>query len=240
MPWVGANLRTIRARGARAIAGLSQGGFCSMNYAARHPELFGVALSYSGAVDTTYDAAARAGFVPILSAIETGLDHVPPGSIFGSPVTDEINWAAHDPTTLAGNLRSTKLFLFTGNGVPGPLDPGLGVGTVGTAGASSIEDGVHLMTTLFHQRLDKLGIASVYDDYGPGTHSWPILGRATCVQSIGPGDGGAEPPRGGPADIRLRGCRRELQPVRLARDDASRRPASSATLAAGPARAASR
>ena len=101
VPWIDANLRTVRARGARAIAGLSQGGFCSMSYAARHPELFGVALSYSGAVDTAYDAAAHAGFVPILSAIEAGLDHVPPGSIFGSPVTDEINWAAHDPTTLA-------------------------------------------------------------------------------------------------------------------------------------------
>ena len=110
---------------------------------------------------------------------------MPPGSIFGSPVTDEINWAAHDPTTLAGNLRSTKLFLFTGNGVPGPLDPGLGGGTVGTAGASSIEAGVHLMTTLFHQRLDKLGIASVYDDYGPGTHSWPYWAR-DLRQSIGP------------------------------------------------------
>ena len=65
-------------------------------------------------------------------------------------MTDEINWAAHDPTTLAGNLRWTKLFLFTGNGMPGPLDPTLGIGT---AGASSIEAGVHLMTTLFHQRL---------------------------------------------------------------------------------------
>ena len=73
VPWVDANLRTISARGARAIAGLSQGGFCSISYAARHPDLFGVALSYSGAVDTTYDAAARAGFVPILSAIEAGL-----------------------------------------------------------------------------------------------------------------------------------------------------------------------
>ena len=182
VPWIDANLRTVRARGARAIAGLSQGGFCSMSYAARHPELFGVALSYSGAVDTAYDAAAHAGFVPILSAIEVGLDHVPPGSIFGSPVTDEINWAAHDPTTLAGNLRWTKLFLFTGNGVPGPLDPTLGLGT---AGASSIEAGVHLMTTLFHQRLEKLGIPSVTDDYGPGTHSWPYWAR-DLRESIGP------------------------------------------------------
>ncbi len=100
-------------------------------------------------------------------------------------MTDEINWAAHDPTTLAGNLRSTKLFLFTGNGVPGPLDPGLGAGTVGTGGVSSIEAGVHLMTTLFHQRLEKLGIPSFTDDYGPGTHSWPYWAR-DLRQSIGP------------------------------------------------------
>ena len=182
VPWVDANLRTVRARGARAIAGLSQGGFCSMSYAARHPDLFGVALSYSGAPDISYDVAAHAGFVAILTGIEVGLDHVAPNSIFGSPVTDAINWAAHDPTTLAGNLRWTKLFLFTGNGQPGPLDPTLGLGTVG---ASSIEAGVHLMTTLFHQRLERLGIPSVFDDYGPGTHSWPYWTR-DLRQSIGP------------------------------------------------------
>src|SRR5581483_2879009 len=37
VPWVDANLRTVRSRGGRAIAGLSQGGFCSMSYAARYP-----------------------------------------------------------------------------------------------------------------------------------------------------------------------------------------------------------
>jgi diacylglycerol O-acyltransferase / trehalose O-mycolyltransferase len=36
IPWIDSNLRTIATRSARAIAGLSQGGFCSMSYAARH------------------------------------------------------------------------------------------------------------------------------------------------------------------------------------------------------------
>jgi S-formylglutathione hydrolase FrmB len=45
IPWVDHGLRTIRARAGRAIAGLSQGGFCSMSYAARHPDLFAAALS---------------------------------------------------------------------------------------------------------------------------------------------------------------------------------------------------
>jgi S-formylglutathione hydrolase FrmB len=171
VPWIDANLRTIATRGERAVAGLSQGGFCSMSYAARHPDLFGVGLSYSGAPDIAYDLVARVGFTAILSAIEVGLDHVAPGSIFGSPVTAEINWAAHDPTALAANLRNTKLFLYTGNGLPGPLDSGL------NPGADTIEGGVHTLTQSFHQRLVDLGIPSFYDDYGPGTHSWPYWAR---------------------------------------------------------------
>src|SRR5205085_8340264 len=48
IPWVDANLRTIAARNGRAIAGLSQGGFGSMTYAARHPDSFVSAASFSG------------------------------------------------------------------------------------------------------------------------------------------------------------------------------------------------
>jgi len=44
---------------------------------------------------------------------------------------------------------------------------------------------VHLLTTMFHARLLKLGIPSFYDDYGPGTHSWPYWAR-DLRQSIGP------------------------------------------------------
>ncbi len=216
VPWIDANLRTVRARGARGIAGLSQGGFCSMSYAARHPDLFGVALSYSGAPDIEYDAAAHAGFLPILTAIEVGFDHVPANSIFGSPVTDRINWAAHDPTTLAGNLRSTQLFLFTGNGTPGPLDSGA------NAGASSIEAGVHLLTKMFHARLVKLGIQSFYDDYGPGTHSWPYWAR-DLRQSIGPVTAALTHPVGGATHVRLHERRRALHAVRLGGDDAPAR-----------------
>jgi hypothetical protein len=100
------------------------------------------------------------------------LDHAPPNSMFGDRLSNEINWAAHDPTMLAGNLRDTNLFMYTGNGVPGPLDSGLP-----NVGAMSIEWGVHQLTTLFHRRLDALGISSQFDDYGSGTHSWPYWAR---------------------------------------------------------------
>jgi S-formylglutathione hydrolase FrmB len=171
IPWVDLNLRTIAARVGRAIAGLSQGGFCSMSYAARHPDLFETALSFSGAPDIAHDLEAQLLVRPIINATEVALDGVPAYSMFGNPLIEELNWAAHDPTTLANNLRGMNLLIYTGNGFPGPLDTGL------NAGASAIENGVHTLTQLFHNRLSALGIPSVYDDYGAGTHSWPYWAR---------------------------------------------------------------
>jgi S-formylglutathione hydrolase FrmB len=56
MRWVDRHLRTIPH--GDAVAGLSMGGFGAMSYAARHPGLFRVAASFSGAVDTQYAAPA--------------------------------------------------------------------------------------------------------------------------------------------------------------------------------------
>jgi S-formylglutathione hydrolase FrmB len=179
IPWVDRDLRTIRSRGGRAIAGLSQGGFCSMSYAARHPDLFGTALSFSGAPDIAYDAEAQSLVTPIINLTETALDDVPANSMFGPRATEEINWAAHDPTTLAENLADTRLFMFTGNGMLGPFDKGP------NPLAEAIEAGVEQLTKLFHARLEALGIPSYFDDYGPGTHSWPYWAR-DLRQSIGP------------------------------------------------------
>ncbi len=148
IPWVDANLRTIADRDGRAIAGLSQGGFCSMSYAARHPDLFETALSFSGAPDTAYDTQAQLLVTPIINATEVFLDGVPADSMFGPRMSEEINWAAHDPTTLANNLRDMNLLMYTGNGSPGPLDP-----SAPNPGAEAIEAGVQQLTILFHDRL---------------------------------------------------------------------------------------
>jgi S-formylglutathione hydrolase FrmB len=172
IPWVDHNLRTISNRDGRAIAGLSQGGFCSMSYAARHPDLFETALSFSGAPDIAYDTEAQLLVTPVINATEVVLDHAAANSMFGPRLTEEVNWAAHDPATLAENLRGMNVFMYTGNGFPGPLDEGLPNG-----GSNVIEGGVEILTRLFHQRLEALGISSYYDDYGPGTHTWPYWAR---------------------------------------------------------------
>lgn len=191
IPWVDRNLQTVAERDGRAIAGLSQGGFCSMSYAARHPDLFAAALAYSGAPDIATDPTVKAGATAVINATEVGLDGVPANSIFGDRATNEINWAAHDPTTLAGNLRGMRLLLFSGTGTPGPLDPP----GPPNPGATGIEAATHLSTESFHRRLGELGIPSSYDSYGPGTHTWPYWAR-DLRRSIAPlMDAFAHPPR---------------------------------------------
>ncbi len=91
-------------------------------------------------------------------------------STFGPHTTEELNWRAHDPPQLATNLSHTKLYLYTGNGQPGPLDP------PGT-GIDQIEVLAHESTVLFHGVLQAAGIDSFFDDYGPGTHTFRYWAR---------------------------------------------------------------
>jgi S-formylglutathione hydrolase FrmB len=173
IPWVDSNLRTIPTRRGRAIAGLSQGGFGALTYASRHPDMFSAVGSFSGAAEIDRDAQAIALVTPVIEATATGLDgSSDPDVMFGSRATDEINWRAHDPATLVSNLRGMAIWLWTGNGKPGPLDS-----SNPNPGAEAIEAGVHTLTQLFHGHLQDAGIPSHYDDYGPGTHSWPYWTR---------------------------------------------------------------
>jgi S-formylglutathione hydrolase FrmB len=171
VPWVDANLRAIHTRSERAIAGLSQGGFCSLSYAARHPDLFGIALGYSGVPDIYYDPDARAGARSVINATEVGLDGVPPDTFFGSPDTDAINWAAHDPATLAENLRWTRMYMYWGDAEQGPYD------SAPASGGTPVEGFVWRDNNDFQARLDSLEIPANYNDYGPGTHVWPYWTR---------------------------------------------------------------
>jgi S-formylglutathione hydrolase FrmB len=160
IPWVDANLRTVPRRDKRAIAGLSMGGFSAMSYAARHPDLFTAAGSFSGAVDTN-DAEAW----PVIQGETLADGGATPDSIWGPRALDELTWRAHNPWDLAANLGNMTLSIRTGNGhgSDGSYDP--------------IEAAVHDMSVALHERLDGFGIAHLWDDYGTGTHSWPYWQR---------------------------------------------------------------
>jgi S-formylglutathione hydrolase FrmB len=172
VPWVDDNLRTIPTRAGRAVAGLSQGGYGSAEMAARHPDLFTVMASFSGAPEIDRDPDVIVGATGVIEAIAVGDDNVPPGSIFGSRATDEINWQGHDPSTLMNNLRGMGIYLWTGLGAPGPYDA-----TPPDPAAMGIEYLVHQSTQYFHQHLDEAGIPHFYDDYTNGTHSWGYWAR---------------------------------------------------------------
>jgi S-formylglutathione hydrolase FrmB len=154
LPWIDAHEPTIAARGKRAIAGLSMGGFGAMSYAARHPDLFVAAASYSGAVDLGVRRPSAADLVGVA-----------PWGPWDGP---EIRWRGHNPVDLAGNLRGLDVSIATGNGAAG--------GPLG-GGADATEKIVHAQSASFAARLAGLGIARRFDDYGPGAHAGPYWTR---------------------------------------------------------------
>ncbi len=172
IPWIDANLRTIRRRDGRAIAGLSQGGFGALSYAARRPELFTSAAAFSGGCEIDRDAEAIETSTLIIRYTTTALSGVAdPDAIFGPRDTNALNWKAHDPATLVTNLRGLHIGLWTGDGTPGALDG------PGTPPSDPIEVVTFGATQLFHGHLEDAGIPSTYVFYGGGTHTWPYWAR---------------------------------------------------------------
>jgi S-formylglutathione hydrolase FrmB len=151
--WVDTNFRTIANRAGRGVAGLSMGGLGTMSYAARHPDLFTSAASFSGAVDTNHE-----GGVALIEVSGQGTQ-----SVYGPRATNEVNWRGHNPVDLAENLRGMTLGIYGGNGQPHagqcclPLDP--------------IEYGTHEMSINLHEHFKQLGIPHRWVT-GLGQHQW--------------------------------------------------------------------
>jgi esterase/lipase superfamily enzyme len=162
IPYVDAHFRTIAKRGGRAIAGLSMGGMGALAYAARHPDLFVAAASFSGVLDPEH-------FSPLVASSQVAS----PAAVFGSLCSDWV-WCvrAHSPVDLASNLRGLALFLSAGNGARGPLD-----GSTSTPEQRQVEAQVHAELVSMVKALQTAGIPAVVDDYGNGTHIWPYWQR---------------------------------------------------------------
>lgn len=168
VPWVDATLRTRSGRGSRAVAGLSQGGFGAFSYAARHPDLFAAAASFSGAPDIAAYPVTRTGGAVVVGAIMTGLNQVQPFAPFGDPVADKLVWRGHNPASLVTNLADTDLRLWSGNGAPGSAED-LDAVPAGVA----IEAITHTSTRHFARAADAAGVPYDLTEYGAGVHSWP-------------------------------------------------------------------
>ncbi|MEA2885326.1 MAG: hypothetical protein QOH32_4585, partial [Bradyrhizobium sp.] len=169
IPLIDARFRTLADRSHRAIFGISMGGYGSMMFAARHPDLFVAAASLSGAVDSNLPANGA-----VLSA-SSMFDGAAPDAIYGPRATQEVRWRGHNPTDLAANLRDLDLQVRTADGIPNPsIGEGAGSGDIPSC---VVEKGVQMASVDLHEQLDALGIAHTWKDYGAGCHTVPHFQR---------------------------------------------------------------
>ncbi|GGS60941.1 MULTISPECIES: alpha/beta hydrolase [Actinokineospora] len=154
--------RGYRAGDRRAVAGLSIGGYGAMAYAFRHQGMFGAAASYSGVPNTTLYGVPK--FIQGLLTTE-GLAAF---NLWGSEWLQGSIWRARNPYDNVEKLRGIGLYVSSGNGRGGPLDPG---------GWDLIEPLSELSSRSFTDKLRRSGIPVTVNYYGDGTHSWPYWER---------------------------------------------------------------
>ena len=145
----------------RAVAGLSMGGLGAMVYAARSPRRFRAAASFSGVLNPS----SNPGLLDLFGAFTPE-----PLAIWGDPEADRTVWERHDPTVLAPRLRGLPLFVSSGNGEPGPLDPP-------GCERDEIEAGTLRESEAFVACARRLRIGVSASFYGPGRHDWPYWER---------------------------------------------------------------
>lgn len=157
---VDATYRTLASRDARAIAGLSMGGFGALSLAMRHQDEFSAAASHSGV-----DALLYAGPHPYGTGIVSLVTDVSTWGRTGDPQVNQIgvwvrgifgpdiaNWRAHDPAYLAQKLEPGKLALY--------LDCG-----------TEDDFGLDAEASYLHDLLDQRHIEHEFF-LGPGHHSF--------------------------------------------------------------------
>jgi S-formylglutathione hydrolase FrmB len=198
VPWVDSHFRTLRSRSERAIVGISQGGFGSLSYAARHPELFGAAAAFSGAVDVYYDPVCEIGASTLISGI-IATDEVQPLAPFGDPVTNAANWQAHDPGSNVTSLKKTVVDLYISKGEPGQsdlTDPSMAAG-------AGLEAVVHQSNVCFKEAADTAGFHFGWHEYDVGLHTEPYINRdliaymPRLMRFFATGTANGNPPAGG-------------------------------------------
>jgi S-formylglutathione hydrolase FrmB len=159
IPWIDANFPTIADRNHRGIAGLSMGGFGAVSYAARFPDLFASAASFSGDLDIDlnypYGNTFLNGAAPAFSGGHFNQ------CVWGDEVTQDVHWRGVNPTYLAVNLAHTSLYLATGGGT-----------TPTTVAVDPFENTIYQMNVSFAATLDSLQIPHTDNFYGGGSHTY--------------------------------------------------------------------
>jgi S-formylglutathione hydrolase FrmB len=174
IPFIDSNLRTIPTKKARAVAGVSMGGFGAFHYAQVRPDLFSQTASLSGDIDlsansmdlrfavvaTLTDAlgavcASASGYCdPNDSPYKPAVDS---DAAFGSPYpvfNADWRWNEVDPSQHMDRLSGIGVSIYTGDGGGSPLDMEFWV----SGAAKNVK-----------ARMDALGMPYYYVNYGDGS-----------------------------------------------------------------------
>ena len=160
VPFIDARFPTRAGAAGRAIAGISMGGGGAMKYAAAFPGTFGYAASFSGSL-----AHGRESDNPCVR---------------GDPALQEVVWRDNSAIDLAGNLRGVRMFVRSGDGTAGPLDPPRPADPAQAAvweRRLRTEAGAHGAAQGFLGALDDAGIRAVDAELYPGSHFQPYWQR---------------------------------------------------------------
>ncbi|WP_370324490.1 cell wall-binding repeat-containing protein [Euzebya sp.] len=148
LPWLADAFRIREDRAGITVAGLSMGGGGAMHYAARHPDTFGAAFGFSGAMDTTALAVAFP-------------------DVWGDPVLDAVRVQGHSPTRLAANLHQTRVWFRTNRGLPGGPSP-----ADDDPAGLALEGVVAGLNDQFDAALTAAGVEHDYLSVPQGGHNW--------------------------------------------------------------------
>ncbi|MET9696360.1 alpha/beta hydrolase-fold protein [Streptomyces sp. NPDC006529] len=155
IPFIDANLRTIAAKKARAVAGISMGGFGALHYAQVRPDLFAQTASLSGDVDLSVRSMdLRMAVVGSLVAYQPSVDS---DAVFGSPYpVFNADWRFNevDPAAHMNKLAGVGVSLYVGNGRGDVTDPEFWV----ESASQHVKDS-----------MDALHMPYYYVDYGDGS-----------------------------------------------------------------------
>ncbi|TQF69394.1 esterase family protein [Rhodococcus spelaei] len=160
----------LNANGVNSLAAISMTGTSVLNLAIAAPGLYKSVAGYSGCAETS-TPAGRA-YIDLVVASRGGGDL---DNMWG-PKNDPA-WIANDPVVNAEKLRGTKIYVSSGNGLPGPHENLAETG--GTSALANqvlvggaIEGATLLCTNNLFKRLNELKIPATFDFRPNGTHSW--------------------------------------------------------------------
>ena len=160
--------RTIPSRSARAIAGLSMGGYGAVSLALAYPDVFSAAASHSGVLSPLYAGphpyAPPVRYATNEAELRANADGLWPAMrlAFGR---DTMGWWARDPGRRAARYGSDER-----RPVPALM---IDVGT---------QDRYADQSRDLHATLERLGVAHTYAERS-GTHDW-TYGRRHAVESL--------------------------------------------------------